>query len=173
MGTFGIPSLGGIAASLTGLLGQKAIQTTYSFRDLVGSLTNPALQAGFPIVGGNIGTGTITIRMMTQRTEMDTAADGVVMGSYVAGDSAEVTIEMQQTSSLHHALVDLYNTLVTAANGGDVSNWLSTTLAFRTILDGSGHFMSGVGFQKLPDKPYAARGQNVTWTLLAASCVNM
>jgi hypothetical protein len=158
--------------TLVGLLTQKPVQTTYSFKDLTGVLVNPVLAAAFQLVGGNIGTGQISVRMLTARTEHEVAADGVVMPSYIAGDNAEVTIEVQQTSSLHHALLDLYNALLVAANGGDVSNWAGTTISLRTALDGSGHYLSGVSFQKIPDKPYAARGQNVTWTLMAANCVN-
>lgn len=149
-----------------------AVQTTYSFKDLTGVLTNPLLGAPLQLVGGNIGLGTLTIRMLTQRTEFETGTDGVVLPSYVAGDSAEITIEVQQTSALHHALLDLWNLLTTAASGGDVSNSFSTFIRLRTILDGSVHTLSGVGFQKTPDKPYAAKGQNVTWTLMAASAVN-
>lgn len=148
------------------------VQTTYSFKDLTGVLNNPALGSPYQIVGGNIGNGKITIRMLTQRTEFDTGADGTVMPSYVPGQSAEVSIDVQQTSSLHHALLDLYNQLVTQADGNDVSQWVSTTLSLRTILDGSGHFLSGVAFQKIPDKSYAAKGEHLTWVLMAASAVN-
>lgn len=148
------------------------VQTTYSFKDLVGVLDNPLLDSPLQLVGGNIGLGTITIRMLTQRAEMDTGADGVVMPSYVAGDSAEITIEVQQTSDLHHTLLNLYNLLKTAANNGDVSNTFGTVISLRTILDGAVHRLTGVFFQKIPDKPYAAKGQNVTWTLMAASAVN-
>lgn len=148
------------------------IQTTYSFRDLVGSLNNPILDGPFQLVGGNIGLGNITIRMLTQRSEFDTGTDGVVMPSYVAGESGEVTIEIQQTSALHKALLDLWNAITTATSGGDISNTFSTVISLRTILDGSGHLLSGVGFQKTPDKPYAAKGQNVSWVLMAANVVN-
>jgi hypothetical protein len=164
--------MGGALATLTGLLTQKPVQTTYSFKDLTGVLVNPLMAAAFPIVGGNIGVGEINIRMDTVRTEHEVAADGVVMPSYIAGNNATVTLQMQQTSELHHSLLALYNSLVVAADGGDISNWAATVLSLRTILDGSGHFLSGVSFEKIPDKPYAARGQMVTWTLKAASCIN-
>lgn len=147
------------------------VQTTYSFKDLVGVLDNPLLDSPLQIVGGNIGNGSISIRMLTQRTEHEVGTDGVVMPSYVAGANGEVTIEVQQTSALHHALLALYNQLATAADGGDISNWVGSTLTFRTILDGSSHTLSGLSFQKITDKPYAARGQNVTWTLMAANVV--
>ena len=146
--------------------------TTYAFKDLVGVLTHPLLGAAIQIAGGNIGVGQVIIRMVTQRTEHLVAADGVVMPSYLSGANAEVSIEMEQTSGLHHALLALYDLAETAAQLGDVSNWATMTLSFRTVLDGSGHFMQGVSFQKITDKPYAARGQMVTWTLMAADCVN-
>jgi hypothetical protein len=164
--------MGGILSTALGLLGQKAVQTTYSFRDLSGVLVNPVLAAVIPIVGGNIGNGNLTVSMATERTTHLTGNDGVVMPSYKAGDSGHITIEMQQTSSLHHALLALFNSLKTSADSGDVSNWASTTISLRTTLDGSGHLCTGVSFQKVPDKPYAADGQNVTWTLMAASIIN-
>lgn len=150
----------------------STVGTTYSFKDLVGVLTSPLLDNPLQLVGGNIGLGTITIRMLTQRAEMDTGADGVVMPSYVAGASGEVTIEVQQTSSLHHALLNLYNLMSSAADGSDISNWASIVISFRTILDGSQHDLSGVMFSKIPDKPYAPKGQNVTWMLMASNIVN-
>lgn len=148
------------------------VQTTYSFEDLAGAITNPLLPAPIIIAGGNIGIGQITIRMTTQRTEHELAADGTVMPSYIPGDNAEITVEVQQTSDLHHELLSLYTLLTTAAQAGDISNWVSTNISLRTILDGSVHVMSGVSFQKIPDKPYAARGAHVTWVLMAASCIN-
>ncbi len=148
------------------------IGTTYSFKDLTGVLNNPLLPIPFQIVGGNIGQGQITIRMLTQRTEHEVGADGVVMPSYIAGANAEVTIELQQTSDLHHALLGLYNDLAMSADGGDVSSWAATVLSLRTIFDGALHNLSGMSFQKIPDKPYATKGQNVTWVLMAADCVN-
>lgn len=146
--------------------------TTYSFKDLVGTFVSGLLALPIQIAGGNIGIGQITIRMMTQRTEHEVAADGVVMPSYVPGANAEVSIEMLQTSALHHQLLALYDLAVTAADGGDVSNWANMSLSLRTILDGSGHFLTGVSFQKIADKPYTSRGGKVTWVLMAADAVN-
>jgi hypothetical protein len=162
----------GALSSLQSLLDQSPVQTTYSFKDLVGVLTNDLLAADVEIVGGNIGNGNLTVRMATERTTHHTANDGTVMPTYKAGRSGEVTIEMQQTSALHHTLIALFNALETQANAGDISNWAGTRLTLRTILDGSGHICSGVSFQKIADKPYASDGQNVTWVLMCADIVN-
>jgi hypothetical protein len=149
----------------------SAVGTTYSFRDLTGAITNPLIDT-IQLTGGNVGVGSITINMATQRTEQDVAADGAVMPTYIAGDNGDVSIEVQQTSGLHHTLLSLYNQLKTAADGGDVSNWAATAITFRTLLDGSHHVITGVSFQKIPPKPYAAHGAKVTWTLMACNISN-
>jgi len=150
----------------------SAISTTYSFKDLVGVLTNDVFGTSITLTGGNVGLGQITITMATARTAHDVAADGVVMPSYLAGDNGACNIEVQQTSNLHHDLLALYNSAVTAAESGNVSGWAATTLSFRTVADGSIHNLTGVSFNKIPDKPYHAAGQRVTWELMAANIVN-
>jgi hypothetical protein len=148
------------------------VQTTYSFKDLLGVLVPPsAFGSPIQLVGGFIGNGEISIRMTTNRTEHETGTDGTVMPSYIAGDAGEITVQCQQTSKLHHALLTLYNAIVLAANAGDISGWATMSISLRTVFDASKHNLYGVSFQKIPDKPYAARGQNVTWVLMAANVV--
>jgi hypothetical protein len=149
-----------------------SVGVTYSFKDLVGTLTNSVFGVSLPLTGGNLGLGSVTITMATERTVHEVAADGTVMPSYVAGANGEISLEVQQTSPLHHELLNLYNLCVQAANQDDVSGWAATALAFRTLLDGATHLLSGVSFSKIPDKPYHAHGQNVTWRLMAANVVN-
>jgi hypothetical protein len=147
----------------------SAISATYSFTSTAGSLTNPIL-LGAPIAfAGEIGMGEFTITMDTERTVHDTAADGTVMPSYIAGDSGRCTIRMQQTSRLHGELLALYNLLKQAADAGDASNWAASALSVRNTVTGLQHNLSGVSFSKLPDYPYAAQGQSVTWVLPACS----
>jgi len=149
----------------------SAQSATYSFLDLSVVINNPVLPA--PITfAGNLGTGSLTVTMHTERTVLDTAADGTVMPSYVAGDSGAFTMEAQQTSSLHQALLDLYNTLKAAADNGDVSNWAATTISARNIISASQHRGTGVAFSKIPDKPYVAQGGRVTWSLQACNIDN-
>ena len=40
------------------------------------------------------------------------------------------------------------------------------------ITTGTGHVFTGVSPGKMPDMPYAAQGENVTWLLMAADVVN-
>jgi hypothetical protein len=145
---------------------------TYSFKSLVGSLTNSVFGVTIPLTGGNIGAGKFTIRMATERTAHDVAADGTVMVSYAAGDNGMIDVEVQESSTLHQELLALYNLAVLAANNDDVSGWAATTIQFRMLTDGSLHNLSGVSFQKIPDKPYEAHGQRIVWPLMAANVVN-
>jgi hypothetical protein len=142
---------------------------TYSFKSLVGVLKNSIVGVVIPLTGGNIGLGGITIRMTTSRTVHDVAADGTVMPSYVAGANGEVDIEVQETSILHKALLTLYNALVLQADLDDILGWAATSISFALLIDGSVHTLTGVSFDKIPDKPYQAAGQKMTWKLLAAN----
>ena len=145
--------------------------TTYSFKDIKCVCSGPG--GGFIIGGGNVGAGSITITMSEDRTVQDVAADGTVMPSYVAGDNGSVAIEVQQTSSLHHALLAMYNALKLLADAGEVASWASTTISFITLLDGSSHVLTGVSFQRIPAKAYAAHGAKITWNLMACNIVNL
>lgn len=146
-------------------------QTTYSFKDIKGVCTGPG--GGFIIGGGNVGAGSITITMSEDRTVQDVAADGSVMPSYVAGDNGSVALEMQQTSSLHKSLLGMYNILKTLADAGEVATWAATTISFIALLDGSAHVLTGVSFQRIPVKAYAAHGARVTWNLMACNIVTL
>lgn len=150
-----------------------AVGTTYSFKSLVGVLVNPVYAVTIPLAGGNIGVGEITIRMTTERTTHDVAADGTVMPSYIAGDNGEIDIAVQETSAVHTALLALYNLCVLGANNYDVLGWAATSISFTFLIDGSTHVATGVSFRKVPDKPYAAQGQRITWSLMAASITNL
>jgi hypothetical protein len=135
-------------------------------------MVNPVFGVTIPLTGGNIGAGAFTLRMLTERTEHLVAADGTVMTSYLAGDNADLDIECQESSILHQELLALYNKCLLAANLDDVSGWAATTISFVMLTDASQHTLSGVSFKKFPDKPYAAKGQNVTWGLMAANATN-
>ena len=149
------------------------VGVTYSFKSLVGVLKNSIVGVVIPLTGGNIGLGGITIRMTTSRTVHDVAADGTVMPSYLAGANGEVDIEVQETSILHKALLTLYNALVLQADLDDILGWAATSISFALLIDGSVHTLTGVSFDKIPDKPYQAAGQKMTWKLLAANIVSV
>jgi hypothetical protein len=79
---------------------------------------------------------------------------------------------VQQSSALNTSLLSLYNRLLMAAQGGDYTGWAATSIMFNFLSDGSLHLLSGLSFEKFPDKPYAAAGQSVKWRLIAANIFN-
>ncbi len=148
-----------------------AIGTTYSFKDLSGAFTSPV--AGAFIFSGEIGQGRVVVANTTEHGLMDTAPDGTVMPVYVAGDAGTVTIECQQTSPIHHFLLNWFNITNTLAKGGDVSNWATAAILLRNLVDGASHTGTGVSPQKVGDKTYTTNGTNVVWALLCANLINL
>jgi hypothetical protein len=149
----------------------SVVGKTYSFKALNGALTNGNIGTVIPF-GGQIGTGQIVVANTTDHTTHDTAADGVVMPSFVAGDSGTVTIECQQTSIIHQLLLNWLNILKTSAMLGDVSNWATTSMLLIDTSTGQSHVCTGISPNKAADKTYAAQGGKVTWSLPACNIAN-
>lgn len=145
-----------------------AQQTSYSFKSLTGSIINIPMGVTIPIQGGNIGNGSVHVRMLTDRTVHDVAADGSIMVSYVSANNGTIDFELQQTSILHSELMGLYNLLILAAESGDSTSWTATTISLRDGSTGRQQICNGVSFLKKPDDPHQSTGQKVTWSLLAA-----
>ena len=140
---------------------------TYSFTAISLALSFGAGIGDYAFTGKE-GKGTISVEMATEKTTQDLAADGGVMQSYIAGDNGTGSIEMQQTSDLHAFLLNAYNTLKTAADAGDPSEWASGSMSVRSLVDGAWHTLNGVSFGKVPPATYAAQGSKKTWPLMAA-----
>lgn len=138
----------------------------YSFLDLQAVINHPS--KGTYIFGGE-GIGEINIEMLTEKTAHEVAADGVVMGSKIAGDNGQITINVQQTSNLHHWLLDAYN----ASMVSDASDWMGISARLWNVVDGAGHMCRGGSFQKLGPKGYKAQGQMVSWILMFADVKNI
>ncbi|MCM3141659.1 phage protein [Brevibacillus sp. MER 51] len=135
--------------------------TTYSFADVAAVIAHPAVGQ---FVATGAGLGSISTTMATDRSAHDVAADGTVMVSKIKGRNGSITISAQQTSDLNKWLLKLYNYLEQAPT----SEWVRTTITIRASLMQDLIRATGVSFQKLPDKPYQAQGQQVSWVLMAA-----
>jgi hypothetical protein len=136
------------------------MQTTYSFLDLSGVIAHPL---GGTMNFTGLGTGQVTVSMAQERSAIETAADGSVMISKLAGNNGSIQIQCQQTSFVHKFLLELYNKLIIA--GPD--QWAQAAVLLRNISDGTSHVATGVCFSKIPDKLYTRQGQMITWSLLA------
>jgi len=142
----------------------------YSFKDTAGAISNPAF--GQFQFSGQIGAGEFIVSMATERTTMETMADGAIVGSSIAGRSGTVEIQVAQTSDLHRWLLNLFNLLEAAQNAGSVVNWFGTSLTLINQVDGSQHICTGGAFPKIPDKTYAAQAGRVMWRIMFADIAN-
>lgn len=140
--------------------------TSYSFTDLSGAIAHTLLGA-YNFTGE--GSGEVNIAYATERTAHDVAADGTVMVSKMAGNNGTITINAQQTSAIHKWLVNAFNILWAAPT----NQWASMAITLRNVADNTSHIATGVSFGKMPDKPYQAQGQRVTWVLMAADIVSL
>lgn len=147
------------------------MSSTYSFKSVSGSFSHPL--AGTFAFSGQIGMGQFTVVMSSERSAHNVAADGAVMVSYMAGDNGTIAIQMQQTGDFYDFLQEWFNVCKTAADAGDPTNWASASLTLVSITDGVQHICTGVSPGKPGDKPYAAQGQDITWTLFCADIQNI
>ncbi len=135
--------------------------TTYSFEDVTTSFQHNGVGAASST---GAGLGSIAIAMAGDRTVHDAAADGKIMISKVNCKNGTITLTMQQTSELHKYLLKWYN-YVDVANS---SEWAAMVITIKSNNLGDITTCTGVSPQKLPDRPYQAQGQQVTWNLMAA-----
>ena len=140
-------------------------RTTYSFLDLVGSISHPAV--GSYIFTGE-GAGSVSVSKSMERSAHDVAADGSIMVSKIAGNNGTVTIEVQQTSPLHTWLLKWFQTLWAMPT----NQWATTSMLLKNSSTGGSHICQGVSPQKEADVPYQAQGSRGTWTLLCADIIN-
>jgi hypothetical protein len=150
--------------------------TTYSFKDLSGVFTHPlagTLRIG--TIDESSGIGQITVHMSNDNTIHDIGVDGSVIIWPVAVFNGVVTIQCQQTSSVHKYFSHWFNLLKTAiinTSNPDVSNWANGAMLLRNINNGNTHDIRGISPQIQPDKTYAAQGGTVTWSLMAGNIDN-
>ncbi|KKX52439.1 phage protein [Brevibacillus borstelensis] len=137
------------------------MHTSYSFGDVSVVFAHPAVGQ---YVATGAGLGSISVSMTTDRTTHDVAADGSVMVSKVLGRNGSLTITVQQTSELNKWLLKLYNYVEQAPT----PEWANTRITIRSASMQDLIRVTGASFQKLPDRPYQAQGQQVSWVLLAA-----
>jgi hypothetical protein len=135
---------------------------TYSFEDVTCSFSHPSAGAA---ASTGAGVGSITTSMTQEKTVHDTAADGTVMISKIAGKNGTIAIVLQQTSELHKWLTNWYNYVDTKA---PVSEWAAMNITIKSNNLGDSTVCTGVSPQKLPDRPYKAQGEQVTWNFMAA-----
>lgn len=137
--------------------------SVYSFTDCTLTLRHPAL--GVLTVTGQ-GLGSIVVSMRNDRTSMDTASDGRVMISKIKDRSATATLQLQQDSEANQTLLKWYNYLETAPT----IEWAQITGMLLSPTTHEQIVMKEMAFQKLPDRNYAAQGQQNSYSIMIADC---
>ncbi|WP_297428645.1 phage protein [Clostridium sp.] len=135
---------------------------TYSFQDVTCSFQHPSVGAASTT---GAGIGSINISMATTKTEHNVAADGTVMSSKIAGSNGTISVQLQQTSDLNRWLLKWYNYVESA----DSSEWTAMNITIKSKNLEDYTVCTGVSPEKLPDKPYQAQGQMITWQLMATN----
>ncbi|WP_201264982.1 phage protein [Brevibacillus reuszeri] len=135
--------------------------TTYSFADVSMVISHPS-KGQFVATGA--GLGSISISMATDRSTHDVSADGSVMVSKIKGRNGNITVSAQQTSDLHKWLIKLFSYLENAPT----AEWAKAAITIRSTSMQDLIRVTGVSFQKLPDRPFQAQGQQVSWVFMAA-----
>lgn len=136
---------------------------TYSFQDITVAFSCPTIGSASSV---GAGIGTISVNMTTEKTVHEVAADGTVMITKVLGDNGTVAIALQQTSLLHKYLLRWYNYI--NSQNASINAWASMNITISSANLGDQTICTGVSPQKLPDRPYQAQGQQVSWTLMSA-----
>ena len=135
----------------------------YSFKDLLVVFSHPLL--GELTLVGEVGFNNIGFTYDTERSSQRTAADGSVQISYKAGNSGKCNIQTQQNSPVDQYLIAWANSCYVNGNLQSIANFATATILARSLLNGMQHAASGISPLKMPDRSYAADGQDVTWNL--------
>ena len=143
-----------------------AVYSTYSFADVIATLNFAGI---VPLTLTGEGVGSIHVTMATEKTAHDVAADGSVMISKVPGNNGSIAIEIQQSSEAHKLLLLWFNYLMST----DSSQWAANTIYLANHVIGETIYAEFVSPQKLPDKPYQAQGQKVTWTFMSGNITQL
>lgn len=150
--------------------------TTYSFKDISAVFSHPlsgTLNIGS--IQGADGIGQITIHVNNENTIHDISVDGGIIIWPVAVFSGVVSIQCQQTSTVHAYFTNWFNQIkigLMDQNAPDASTFASGAMFIRNINNGATHSITGISPQMQPDKTYSAQGGMVTWNLMAGNINN-
>ena len=73
--------------------------TVYSFLDLSGVISHPAVGTSYTFTGQ--GVGRVVVSMEEDKTFHEIGVDGTVILGKIPGNAGKLTIECQQTSNIH------------------------------------------------------------------------
>ena len=149
--------------------------TVYSFLDLSGVISHPAVGTSYTFTGQ--GVGRVVVSMEEDKTFHEIGVDGTVILGKIPGGAGKLTIECQQTSNIHKWLLYVYQFLIKA----DAKEWGRMAAYLRNLNDGTTHTLRGLSYERIPEsliKPkvkwlYGCCGQRTLIPLLPTPVVRV
>jgi hypothetical protein len=141
----------------------------YSYKSIQLSFSH--LIAGTFVLNGEQAAGGITITPLIDHTAQEVTPDGATINNFIPGNNATLTVQVQQVSEWNDFLVGWHNDCVMAAEAGDMSNYATASALVIDTNSGRTHTMQGIAPSKIPDTPYGAQSQMVSWVLKVSTLV--
>ncbi len=145
--------------------------STWSGSDVSCTLVSPLY--GSIQFGGiaQSGIGEISFRMDVDHASIQYGMDGAPVPSYKPGEGGVVEIGLFQTSTTHQAFIQAYNTVLSLALLGDVSQAFEGVLVIANLVTGIVRTCTGGAFTKIPDETYGDQAQQCRWMLRFANII--
>jgi Protein of unknown function (DUF3277) len=130
---------------------------TYSFVDVSASLNGPTgtVDLGY---GSAVADEGITTEMVGEKNTMLTGADGRVMHSLHAENSARVTVRLLKVSPINQILMGMFDAQALVSG-----LWGQNVIVIRQIQSGDITTASQCAFRRRPNISYAKDGDIVNW----------
>ena len=135
---------------------------TYSFSDVIVTLSHADM--GETISVNGLGIGTITYTMTEDRTTGQVASDGTVIMNKIKNRMGTAALAVQQTSDLNKKLLRWYNYLEAAAT----SQWAEIVLIIKSKQTNELITGTGGAFLKLPEEGWNKEAADMTWNFIFA-----
>jgi hypothetical protein len=130
---------------------------TYSFKDVVASLTGPTGTANLGF-GAAVTDEGISIDMAGDKNTMSIGADGNVMHSLHADKSGIITVHCQKVSVTNSILQAMYD-----AQQVSSSLWGQNVITVREVESGDITTATKCAFKKKPNLNYKKDGDMIDW----------
>lgn len=138
--------------------------TTYSFLDVVATLTDingESISLGY---GAGVAKEGLTTEMLDDKSKLDIGSDGTPMHTLRASNAARIHVRLLKTSPTNNALSLAYN-----SQRFDPSMWGQNHLSVRDILQGDVLSAAAVAFTRQPVVTYAEDAAMNEWQFLCGS----
>lgn len=133
--------------------------STYSFIDVVASLTGPGgtVQLGYGAASAEEG---ISVEMVEDKNTMMIGAGGEGQHNLHAGKAGTITIACLKNSPTNSQMMALYN-----YQQGTSARWGQNTLTLRNVASGDSITAVQGAFKRVPKNTFAKDGPMMEWAL--------